>query len=356
MARETIGHFQIERLEILNATGEVDADLLPSLPDSDLIALYELLQYTRSADQRALDLQREGRMGTFPSSLGQEAAQVGSGFALKRSDWVFPSFREIGVYLTLGYPLGSYYRYWMGDERGLLGPPELNIFPINIAVGTHLLHAAGVAMAARYRKEKTVSVVYLGDGGTSKGDFHEALNLAGIYSLPMVAICQNNHWAISVARKHQTAAQTLAQKAIAFGIRGIQVDGNDVLAVYSATSEALERARNGEGPTFIECDTYRMSDHTTADDARRYRDEKELDVWRPRDPLLRMRRFLEERGLWDEDRQEQLEARITEELKEAVLSADAIPDPTPEEMFKYTCASLSSRQEEQLRECRDGNS
>jgi len=354
MSKTTIASFQIERLEILNPQGEVDTDLLPDLTDSQFLRLYEFLLLTRLADERALNLQREGRLGTFPSSLGQEAAQVGSAFALEPQDWVFPSFRELGVFLCLNSPLSNYYRYWMGDERGLLCPPELNIFPINIAVGTHLLHAAGVAMGARYRQEQLVAVPYLGDGGTSKGDFHEALNFAGLYQLPLVAICQNNQWAISVSRQAQTAADTLAQKALAFGVKGIQVDGNDVLAVYQATREALDRARSGGGATFIECETYRMADHTTADDARRYRDPAELDSWRDRDPLLRMRRFLENRGLWHEAEQQAQEQALLQRVDQAVEEAEAVPPPSVEEMFRYTCHELSSRQEEQLKECRDG--
>ncbi len=355
MAKETIAQFQIERLEILNPQGEVDSELLPSLSERQFLQLYELLVLTRLADERALSLQREGRLGTFPSSLGQEAAQVGSAFALNSRDWIFPSFRELGVFLSLDYPLANYYRYWSGDERGLLCPPELNIFPINIAVGTHLLHAAGMAMGARYRSDPAVAVVYLGDGATSKGDFHEALNMAGIYRLPLVAICQNNQWAISVSRNRQTAAETLAQKALAFGIKGIQVDGNDVLAVYRATTEALERARTGGGATFIECETYRMSDHTTADDARRYRDPAEVDRWRDRDPLLRMRRFLEKGGLWQESNQAELEDRLRHRLDLAVTEAEAVEPPPVEDMFRYTCHKLCSRQLEQLKECDDGN-
>lgn len=355
MPREEIAHFQIERLSILDARGEVDAELLPPLSDSQFLRLYELMQLTRLFDERALRLQREGRLGTYPSSLGQEAAQVGSGFALAGRDWVFPSFREIGVLLCLGYPLASYYRYWMGDERGMSAPSAMNVFPINIAVGTHLLHAAGVALGARCRKEPLVAVPYLGDGGTSKGDFHEALNMAGSYHLPLVAICQNNQWAISVPRSRQTAAATLAQKAIAFGIKGIQVDGNDVLAVYQATREALERARDGGGPTFIECETYRMADHTTADDARRYRDESELEQWRDKDPLLRMRRFIEKKGLWNAAEQARLEETLKQQLDQAVADAEAMAPPVAEEMFRYTCHELSSRQLEQLKECRDGD-
>lgn len=355
MPREPAAHFQIDRLEILNPQGDADTALLPSLSDSQFLQLYELLQLTRMADERALSLQREGRLGTFPSSLGQEASQVGSGFALAPQDWIFPSFREIGVFLSLNYPLPAYYRYWMGDERGLKSPPELNMFPINIAVGTHLLHAAGVAKGALYRKDPVVAVPFLGDGGTSKGDFHEALNMAGVYNLPMVVICQNNQWAISVSRKKQTAADTLAQKAVAYGIRGIQVDGNDVLAVYLATKEALDRARNGGGPTFIECVTFRMSDHTTADDARRYRDPVTIEPWKAKDPLMRMRRFLEKRGIWNDTEQINLEKALRQQIDDAVTKAEAMEPPLAEEMFNYTCHQLSSRQQEQLKECRDGS-
>ncbi len=267
---------------------------------------------------------------------------------------MFPSFREIGVFLSLGYPLSLYYRYWLGDERGLRSPDDLNVFPINIAVGTHLLHAAGTAMGARYRNDPAVSVVYLGDGGTSKGDFHEALNMAGVYNLPLVAICQNNQWAISVSSKNQTATETLAQKAVAYGITGIQVDGNDVLAVYQATKEALQRARSGDGPTFIECETYRMSDHTTADDARRYRDVSEVEPWREKDPLVRMRVLLEKKGLWGESEQSQLEGTLKQQVDLAVQQLETMDPPQVEEMFLFTCAQLNSRQKEQLKECRDG--
>ena len=354
MPIEKIANFQIERLSILEPSGQVDESLMPALSDSQLLQLYELLTYTRMADQRALDLQREGRLGTYPSSLGQEATQVGSGFALRQQDWIFPAFRELGVCLCQNYPLELIYRFWTGDERGMQSPEGVNIFPICISVGTHVLHAAGAAMAAKYRGDDMVAAAFLGDGGTSKGDFHEALNMAGVFILPLVVICQNNQWAISVSRVLQTAAQTLAQKALGYGIHGIQVDGNDVLAVYRATFEAVERARSGGGATFIECETYRMSDHTTADDARRYRDPQEVEKWQERDPLLRMRRFLEQQRLWSHGDQEQLELTLQERLVRVVKTAEGAEPPSAEEMFRYTCHQLSSRQQEQLKECRHG--
>ncbi len=194
-----------------------------------------------------LALQREGRLGTYPSILGQEAAQVGSALALSPADWVFPSFREMGVHLTLGYPIQQIFQYWAGDERGQRAPDHLNIFPFCVSVGTHIPHAVGAAMAARFRRDPVVAVAYFGDGATSKGDFHEGFNMAGVFRLPVVFICQNNQWAISVPLKAQTAAASLAQKAVAYGFDGVQVDGNDVFAVYRATAEALDKARNGEG-------------------------------------------------------------------------------------------------------------
>jgi len=353
MPKASIASFHIDRLSILDPSGKVDQQLLPELSDSQLLQLYELLSLTRMADQRALDLQREGRLGTYPSSQGQEAAQVGSAFALQTQDWVFPAFRELGVFLCREFPLELIYRFWTGDERGQQIPAGINIFPICIAVGTHVLHAAGAALAAKYRGDKAVMVAYLGDGGTSKGDFHEALNMAGVYRLPLVVICQNNQWAISVPRRAQTASQTLAQKAIAHGIRGVQVDGNDVLAVYQATKEALELARSGGGASFIECDTYRLEDHTTADDARRYRDPQEVEEWRQLDPLQRMRIFLDKQRLWSSGDQEQLELSLKEKVDRAVSVAESTPPPQPEEMFRYTSHSLSSRQQEQLEECRN---
>ncbi|HEY5674723.1 MAG TPA: pyruvate dehydrogenase (acetyl-transferring) E1 component subunit alpha [Malonomonas sp.] len=354
MPSQLIASFQINRLSILAPDGQVDESLMPELSDSQLLQIYELLCYTRMADQRALDLQREGRLGTYPSSLGQEAAQIGSGFALRAQDWIFPAFRELGVMLCHNYPLELIYRFWTGDERGQQTPEGVNIFPMCIAVGTHVLHAAGAALAAKYRGDDMVAAAFLGDGGTSKGDFHEALNMAGVYKLPLVVICQNNQWAISVPRQTQTGAETLAQKAIAHGIRGVQVDGNDVLAVYQATKEALDRARNGEGTTFIECETYRMSDHTTADDARRYRDPEEVKKWQERDPLLRMRRFLDQQGLWSDGDQAQLELTLKERLTRVVKAAESFAAPNPEEMFRSTCHQLSSRQQEQLKECLNG--
>lgn len=355
MPRTIIDTFSIERLEILDPQGNADESLLPDLSREDFLRLYEYLVLSRAFDSRALSLQREGRIGTYPSILGQEAAQVGSAFALQKSDWVFPSFRETGMHVTVGYPLALLFRYWAGDERGLICPEGLNILPVSVSVATHIPHAVGAAMAARCHGDPVAVVAYFGDGATSKGDFHEGFNMAGVYRLPVVFICQNNQWAISVPRSRQTAAGTIAQKAIAYGFDGLQVDGNDVLAVYSATRQALEKARNGGGPTFIECFTYRMSHHTTADDADRYRSPDEVAEWQKRDPLERLRRFLEKRGEWTADYQTELDRRTRETIDSAVREAESAVPPEREEIFRSVFENCPPRLARQLEEVADAD-
>ncbi len=350
MSETIIESFQVRRLEILDEKGNVDESIMPSLSDKDIHKMYELLILARTFDQRALALQREGRLGTYPSILGQEASQIGSAYALEKSDWVFPSYREIGVYISLGYPLQMIFQYWSLDERGLKTPDNLNIFPLCIPVGTQVLHAIGSAMAAKYKKDKIAVITYFGDGGTSKGDFHEGLNMAGVFKLPVVLICQNNHWAISLPREKQTAAKTLAQKAFAYGVEGIQVDGNDVFAVYKATVYALNKAKAGEGSTFIECVTYRISDHTTADDASRYRLKEELEMWKAKDPILRLKLFMEKKGLWTMEYHKDIEDKALSMVDEAVKIAESIERPHPEEMFNYIYEKLTPRQMKELKD------
>ena len=350
MPRDVIDTFTVERLSILDEQGNADEALMPSLGPTDIRRLHELLVLSRTFDQRALSLQREGRLGTYPSILGQEASQVGSAFALNREDWVFPAFRETGVHITLGYPLHLILQYWGGDERGQFTPPDLNIFPVCVSVGTQIPHAVGAAMGARLRGDDIAVVSYFGDGATSKGDFHEGFNLAGVFRLPLVFICQNNQWAISVPVGRQTAAATLAQKAISYGFTGVQVDGNDVFAVYRATLDALEKARSGGGPTFIECFTYRMSDHTTADDAVRYRPAEEVEGWRGKDPLLRLERYMEKKGLWSEAYGKETAARAASAVDEAVRRAEDAPRPEPGEMITAVFATPTPRQLRQLEE------
>ena len=347
MPEEILASFEIRRLSILDETGRVDEALMPPLSAPEIWHMYESMVLSRTFDERAVALQREGRLGTYPPITGQEAAQVGSACAIAATDWVFPSFREMGVHLTLGYPIQQLFQYWTGDERGQRVPPQLNIFPLCVAVGSQIPQAVGAALAARYRHDPIAVVAYFGDGATSKGDFHEGLNMAGVFRLPVVFICQNNQWAISVPLKSQTASASLAQKAAAYGFEGVQVDGNDVFAVYRATRQALEKARGGGGPTFIECLTYRIADHTTADDAGRYRSPEEVALWRARDPIVRLERFLAARELWNQQKGDELKVRATATIDAAVKELESIAAPSATELFDDTLTTLSPRQAEQ---------
>lgn len=350
MPEEVIESFQVKRLAVLDEKDNGSSPLAPSLTDEELKRMYELLVRARIFDQRALNLQREGRLGTYPSILGQEASQLGSALAAEKADWLFPSFRESGVYVALGYPLHLLFQYWAGDERGMKIPGGMNVFPLSIPVGTQIPHAVGAAMAMKYRKDRAAALVYFGDGGSSRGDFHEGLNMAGVFKLPVIFLCQNNQWAISVPRERQTASKTIAQKAFAYGFEGIQVDGNDFLAVYKATRDALAKAKDGGGPTLIECFTYRMADHTTSDDASRYRAKEEIEKWKARDPLLRMRQYLEKKGLWTDAYQKDVEARSKSLVDEAQKKAETAAPPDPKDMFTYTYASLTQRQARQIKD------
>ena len=344
MPEELIANFQVKRLQVLNERGEADPEFMPELSEAVIWRMYELMLLSRIFDERAVALQREGRIGTYPSIQGQEAAQVGSAFALTQKDWVFPSFREMGAHLTLGYPIPQILMYWGGDERAQKVPSHLNIFPFCVAVASQIPQAVGAALAARYRRDPVAVVTYFGDGATSKGDFHEGMNMAGVFNLPLVFICQNNQWAISVPLKSQTASASLAQKAIAYGFEGVQVDGNDIFAVYRATRQALEKARSGAGPTFIECLTYRMADHTTADDAGRYRSPEEVATWRARDPILRLERFLEGRGVWSPEKREEAAAKAAGIVDEGIREMEAQPPPAAAELFEEVLATLTPRQ------------
>jgi len=344
MPDEICTTFEVHRLSILAPDGTVDEALMPPLSEGDIRRMFELMLLTRIFDQRAVTLQREGRLGTYPPSLGQEAAQVGSAFAFQPGDWLFPSFREMGVQLTLGLPIHQVLQYWAGDERGQQTQPSVNLFPVCISVGTHIPHAVGTAMAARYRHDPVAVAAWFGDGATSKGDFHEGFNMAGVFRLPLVFICQNNQWAISLPLSGQTAAATLAQKALAYGFEGVRVDGNDVFAVYRATRDALHKARSGGGPTFIECLTYRVADHTTSDDAGRYRSADEVAAWSARDPLFRLERYMERRGLWNEAYATETRQRATADIDAAIAAMEATVAPDPDDMFRHVLSLPGQRQ------------
>ena len=343
MPRETINlPDQIEHISVLDENGELDSAIAPDLPDDMLLKLFRAMLLGRRFDERQLNLQRQGRMGTFPPITGQEAAQLGAVAALKAEDWMVPSFRETAAELYRGRTMESVLIANNGYNEGGIIPDGVNNLPICIPVGSQILHAVGLAWALRYEQKKEVAMAFFGDGATSEGDFHEGLNFAGVFQLPVIFVCQNNQWAISVPRSRQTKSRTLAQKALAYGIQGVQVDGNDILAVYLAAAEAVARARRGEGPTLIECVTYRMSLHTTADDPKRYRTEEEVDQWKHRDPLVRFQKLLTARQIIDEDRLAAMETEIAAEIQQAVDQAEAqmktMGDPL--DMFDHTYAEL----------------
>jgi pyruvate dehydrogenase E1 component alpha subunit len=342
-----------ELFQVVAEDGRVRPELEPTLSSSDLRRLYSLMAITRAADLKALKLQRQGRMGTFAPSLGHEACQVGSALAMMPADWAFPYFRDLGTFLTLGLPLKNYYLYWMGNEEGMRIPPGLNIFTICVPVGSQLPHSVGCGMALKYRKEQAAALAYFGDGATSEGDFSEALNFAGVFKTPNVFICLNNQYAISTPVSRQTAAKTIAQKASAYGFDGLRADGNDVLAMYALTRQALEKARSGGGPTLIEAFTYRMGNHTTSDDASRYRTESELNEWSRRDPIERFRLYLKDKGLWDEPFENSVQKEADDLISRAVEEAEGTPPPRPEDLFIHTCKEMTPELSDQLAELRD---
>jgi pyruvate dehydrogenase E1 component alpha subunit len=331
---------------------KADGTLVPGgkfpINDQETLALYQKMLFIRLADQRALLLQRQGRFGTYAPIWGQEACQVGSAYVLQKDDWVFPAFREIGATVMRGIPLKSYFLYWVGNEIGSRAPEGINFFPVSVPVGTHPLHAVGAAWAAKLRGDKVVTIAYFGDGATSKGDFHEAMNFAGVFKTPTIFFCQNNQYAISVPRSMQTASKTLAQKAIAYGFDGIQVDGNDLFAVITATKEAADKARAGGGPTLIEGVTFRFGPHTTADDPTKYRTEKEIEPWKPLEPLIRLRLYLKTKGLWSEEVEQKMTEEAQKEIDQVVKDVEAVPPPEPDEMFTSVFAEMTPQLKEQL--------
>src|SRR5512138_657470 len=300
-AMTSVAEFTISASRMLDPAGKPVAPLPAFAQDmAALVSLYRSMVLTRAFDAKAVALQRTGRLGTYASSLGQEAVPVGVAAAMRPTDVLLPSFREHGAQLWRGVSLKELFLYWGGDERGNDFAVPRQDFPNCVPVGSHAPHAVGVALAFRLRNEKRAAVCIFGDGATSKGDVAEALNIAGVWQVPAVFVINNNGWAISVPVKKQTAAETLAQKAIAAGIPGEQVDGNDVIAVHSVMQRALATARAGGGPAVIEALTYRLADHTTADDATRYRNAADLERARRLDPLVRLRQYLVRERLWSE--------------------------------------------------------
>ena len=340
-ANSVAARFEISYRTCIDQQGNLVGPLPAFAQDGEqLRQIYRVMVRARAFDAKAMNLQRTGKLGTYPSCLGQEATHVGVAAAMRADDVLFTVYREVGSKLWRGVEMCNVLLYWGGDERGTLYPNAPEDFPFCVPIASQMPQAAGAAFAMQIRGESRCALAFVGDGGTSQGAFYEALNFAGAKSLPLVCVIVNNGWAISVPVKQQTAAQTLAQKAIAAGIPAVQVDGNDVLIVREVVAEALERARAGGGPSVIEALTYRLGDHTTSDDATRYRSSAEVEAAWSREPVARLRSFLTARGLWDEAQEQTLKRENSEQIEAAVREYLATPKQSTDTMFDFLYAQL----------------
>jgi len=331
-----------------------------TLPDPEVLRLYRLMVLNRTLDERMITLQRQGRIGFYIGSIGEEAAVLGSAAAMLETDWIFPCYREHGAALLRGMPLVTFVCDLLGNAGDTMKGRQMpcheawrpgHFTSISSPISTQIPQAVGAAWAARLKGDAMVALTYFGEGGTSAHDFHTGLNFAAVRKIPVVFVCRNNGWAISVPRERQTGSETIAQKAIAYGMRGERVDGNDLLAVHAATRRARERAAAGEGPTLIECVTYRVEGHSTSDDPRVYRPAELVEPWKKKDPLLRMRRYLGRRGALDDAADEKIRAEVREELQRVLKEAEAFaPKPPIESLFEDVYAEPTPHLREQLTE------
>jgi 2-oxoisovalerate dehydrogenase E1 component alpha subunit len=351
-----IAQFAVRRRAYMAPDGSVLSELPVFASDQDVVvSMYRAMALARSFDLKAVSLQRTGRLGTYATSLGQEAVGVGVASAMRPEDALLPSYRDNAALLLRGVAMEEILLFWGGDERGNRWSGPSHDFPFCIPVGSQAPHAAGVGYAFKYRKEARAAVCILGDGATSKGDVFEAMNFAGIWKLPVVFVVNNNQWAISVPLKWQTGSQTLAQKAIAAGFLGEQVDGNDVIALRAAVDAAIAAARTGEGPRLVEAVTYRLGDHTTADDASRYRSAEEVQEHWKEEPLARLRSYLVNRLNWSKTQEEAVASECEERVDRAIEHYLATGPRPPETMFDHLYARLPSAYAGQRQEVEDQN-
>ncbi len=324
----------IDYIQIMDEEGNIDSSLMPKdISDELILKMYRNMALARAFDAKALSLQRQGRIVTYAPLLGQEATQIGSGMAMRDSDFFVPNFRQHALYLIKGLPIENMFISLRGFEDGAKAPQGFRGFPVAVPVGSQVPHAVGLAYALKYKKTGSAVVSYVGDGGTSEGDFSEGINFAGVWKVPLVMIIENNQWAISIPRKNQTAAVTLAQKAFAAGLEGLQVDGNDVIAVYKTIRDAINLAAQNE-PQVIECVTYRLGLHTTSDDPNKYRSPEETKEWERRDPMVRVRKYLTKKGLWNEETEQKMADEYRELIDTGVAKAEAFK-PDPKSMFEH---------------------
>jgi len=342
-----------ELQQVLTPDGELSGE--PPFGIDETRRLYRAMVAARLYDRKGASLQKQGRLATYAPFEGQEAAQIGSAAALRSDDWMVATYRDAAGMAHHGYPRTLLLLGRMGDERGGSPPEGVNVLPPSITVGAHMLHAVGLAWAERLQGRDRIAITYFGDGATSEGDFHEAMNFAGVFQAPVVFLCENNQYAISLRRDRQTASSTIAGKADGYGIPGVLVDGNDLFAVYSVTAGAMQRARSGGGPTLIEALTYRLGPHSTSDDPRRYRSDEEEAEWRERDPLERIRRYLAGADAWTEEWQRAIEAEESAAIEAAVKEAEALPPQKPEDIFESMFAAMTPQLKEQQRMFLEGS-
>ncbi len=340
---------KLENLSILDQDGNVDEALEPKIADADLRKLYNVMLKTRRLDERCLMMQRQGRIGTYGPCKGQEATPLGFAYAMQAEDWFVPSYRELSAYVWRGWPLGKYLVWWGGNEYGSAVPEGVNDLPICVPIASQCQYAMGIAWASKLRQDDTVCVCFVGDGGTSQGDFHEAMNFATVYNVPLVMVVQNNHWAISLPRSKQTASPTFAQKAIAYGMDAMVIDGNDILSCVTAARESIKKARDGQGPQLIEATTYRIMMHTTADDPKKYRSEEEVAPWLKKDPLIRFETYLRNKKLLDDKIQKLMEEEIKKEIDEAIVFYENYKHD-PYEFFEHMYQEMTPELAAQLAE------
>lgn len=340
-------------IQILDEKGVADEKAIANIPQSEISKMYRLMNLTRLWNDKALSLQRQGRMGTLASVRGQEASNIGMSLPLQASDWFVPAFREYGALFTLGVSMKDQFMFWGGDERGGKIPQNMNFTPTSITIGAHLLHAAGIAHAAKLKGEKIMVLSSSGDGSTSQGDFHEALNWAAVFKLPVVFVIQNNHWAISLPVEKQTATETLAEKAAAYAIDGTRVDGNDVFAVYQTVKKYADRARSEHTPALIELVTYRMGDHTTADDATRYRTPEIIKEWEKKDPIERLKKYLMIKHGWTEKNDADLLAELSKEVENVVKEYESVEPADPVSIFQNMYTEMPWNLREEMEEVRE---
>ncbi len=353
---KNIANFSVDYTQFLNEQGDIVAELPDWTDDVDFLhRAYAMMRLVRCFDDKAIKLQRTGKLGTFPSTLGQEAISVGYGSTTDEGDVIAPYYRDYGAQFWRGVQPAEIYRYWGGNEMGNCYANNPMDLPISVPIGSQVLHAVGVAKAFQYRKQQQAVITTVGDGGASEGDFYEAINVAGAWNLPVVFIINNNQWAISVPREAQSSCETLAQKAFSAGLPGEQVDGNDFIAVHHSVKQAMARAKRGEGASVIEAITYRLCDHTTADDASRYYPEGALDDAWKKEPIERMRKFMISQGHWDNEKEQACLATCKQQVNDAVEAYLKTPVQAPESMFDNLYATLPAALAEQRQQLIEEN-